>query len=158
MFRTIRTFALCAAFATTAHAQFSGPALNWVGSSGTSAGTFNPACTNHTVDITRGESILLRVWGDHQAPYAIALSPTSTACTPIPGIVGGLMLGAPAITVSAGMTSTLVPCLACPESYHDVNFVVPAGTPLGLSVTFQAVGVGWGNIGLTESITGTVAF
>ncbi|MCA8941417.1 MAG: hypothetical protein KDB80_02555 [Planctomycetes bacterium] len=150
--------ALYAALVTTtlATAQFSGPGLGWSGSSGTDVGSMLPDCTDYPVQAQQGEMITMRIMGDLGSPYAVALSPNQTPCTPIPGFGGGFLISGPVVTLRVGTLTDIVPCLACPEAWAQWSFTIPISTPSGLRVSFQGIALGWGVAALTNSVTASV--
>lgn len=137
-------------------AQTTGPGLTWSGTTGGATGSFMPSCSSLQVSALRGDAVTMRAWGDPGSPFLIGVAATATQCLPVPGVGNGLVLDLPAFPVVGGLLTQLTPCLSCPPAFEPIGFVVPLSLPLGSSVSFQAIGLGNGQLALTTAITVTV--
>lgn len=137
-------------------AQFVGPGLAWAGSSGNFARSFVPSCTNLPVVAVPGETVTLTVWGDWMSPFALFVAGSGSQCLQIPGLGGGLVLDFPITTVTFGVLNLTSPCLSCPAAFQSLQFVLPAGLPVGTSLALQGAALGGGNPAFTVAITGSV--
>ncbi|MBK8979420.1 MAG: hypothetical protein IPM29_26270 [Planctomycetes bacterium] len=150
------TLAATLALLSTATAQFAGPGLSWLGTSGTGVRGFVPSCTGLAVAAVRGEGITVTVWGDVQAPFVLLLAPSATQCIPLPGLGNALMLDFPIATFAVGVLTRTTPCLSCPPGYEDTRFAIPPTLPPGFTASFQAVSSGAGRPSFTVAITATI--
>lgn len=147
-------FATC--LTVSAVAQMPGPGIQWEGSVGGTAGTFQPTCVSLPVVAVQGETVTLRIWGDPMAPYLLGVAFSTTPCQPLPGIGNGLLLGAPVFVLASGTLTQVTPCLACPPGFEPLVFTMPAFVPVGTVLTCQALTLGNNNPSLTAAITATV--
>lgn len=156
MRHTLLGCVLATSFAVPVAAQFPGPGMTWTGTAGGSTGSYLPTCANLPVDAVRGDSVLLRIWGDPGSVFLLLTAGSANQCLPIPGIGNALMLDLPAFPVVAGVLTQLTPCLSCPPGYEPLPFVVPTSLPPGLVASFQSVGFGANQFAFTIAITATV--
>ncbi len=152
----LAVFSLATILAPAATAQISGPSLFWVGDSGIAVGSFFADCTPSVATVAPGESVEIAVSGDQNSAFGLFVSPSATSCISIPGVANHLVLDGPIVPVAAGVLTEWSPCLACPEAFVVMPLTVPMGASVGLSVSLQAVGFGWGQVAFTDAVVVTV--
>lgn len=133
-------------------AQLSGPGLFWHDSSGGTAGSFVPDCVVHPIGAFPGETVIVQVWGDFQAPFGLFASLNQSACVKIPGVGGGLLLDSPFFLVATGVLAELTPCLSCPQAFAELVVQVPPTAPVGTTFLLQALSLGWSEPAFTVAI------
>ena len=147
---------LCTTLLTAAAAaQLPGPGLTWSGTTA-NAGSYLPSCTTLPVNVTSGENVTLKVWGDMNAPFLLFGAGPATQCLPYPGVGNGLVLDFPIALLASGLLTHVTPCLSCPPGFEPLPFTVPLGLPPGLSASFQAVSFGNSVLSFTVAITATL--
>lgn len=147
---------VAALLTSAALAQFSGPGLSWSGTSNNFASSFLPTCQVLPVTMVPGETVTITVWGDVRSPFGLFAAPDTAPCVQIPGLGGGLALGAAAFTVTFGVLTQTTPCLACPPGLEPLTFTLPANLPAGMVLAVQGAALGWGQPSFTAAIRAQV--
>jgi hypothetical protein len=108
--------------------------------------------------ISRGQSRTLTHDGAPNTPYVIAIGLPATGCLQVNGIDNALMLSAPIITLTIGVTSALIPGGQCGQGSGSYVLTVPASTPLGLAFNMQSLGTrpSNGHLAFSPAITSVV--
>jgi hypothetical protein len=109
-------------------------------------------CIPHKIDADVGSLVDLLVFGKRATFFAAFVGLPTTACTPIGGLDGALVLGAPVITLGLGGIYDWEYDPDYPETgLGEMSYLVPSLAPLGVSLRLQAVSFAADDVGLAFS-------
>ncbi len=112
-------------------------------------GCWGASCTPTTMDIIRGETVLLHIGAPFGAPYLIGLSLGPSQCTRFPGLQNELLLDpASMVVLAGGAVSQRSSMRFCYSGFENQNLFVPMTAPIGMQLVFQTISVVANNKGV----------
>lgn len=96
-------------------------------------------CVPHKVTAGIGGKLAVDVYGKRGTFYALLGGMPTTACQPIGGLGGALVLGNPAFTLGFGGISDFVHSTDCDVGVGQTTFWVPMSASVDLSFRLQGV-------------------